>query len=138
MALDRLIAELVLTVGILYMGLSFYNTLGSIMYVSDHLRIIGEGGGININVPDAVIVSTKSGLQLYLVITNVGNNPVIIKQVFANNVTLINDPVKLNPGKYVLINSKLNSINVRIVIIACTETYELCLLYPVNATYYPI
>jgi hypothetical protein len=137
MALDRLIAEAALLTGVLYMGLYLYGMLNQTPTL-DMLQTIKELGSVNLQVPDAVIVDSGAGLRLYLVIVNAGDEPVIIRNIVAQgNASIADTPTRLDPGKYVLITSNARSKSMRLIITACTVNGA-CILYPVNATYYPL
>jgi len=139
MALDRLIAEVILLIGSLYLGYVLFTVVNHMGLAATLMRNIDEIGSTSIYVPDAVIVSNGTVNQLYLVIYNNGHTPVIIRSIYLesiNGTATINYTAYLVPNSYVVLNEQVPYTQCRAYITFCIANTTICMVYGVNVTDY--
>ncbi|MFB6470853.1 MAG: hypothetical protein TU36_006445 [Vulcanisaeta sp. AZ3] len=142
MALDRLIAEVVLLVASLFLGYTLFMVLGHVDLAMSLMNNVERLSSASISIPDAVIVSNGTSNQLYIVIYNNGYVPVYLKSVTlwhnsGRMVLPINDTY-LSPGNYVLLHNTIPYTQCRVSVIFCIVNTTLCMVYTVNTTNYVI
>lgn len=140
MALDRLIAEVILLAGSIYLGYALFTVLSHMGLAISLMNSADQMAGTSIYVPDAVIVGNGTSNQLYLVIYNNGHTTVDLRYVFmdcqGNTVQIGLNNTSLVPGGYVMISRQVPYQQCRISTIFCIANTSLCMVYEVNTTRY--
>ncbi|MGC8543985.1 MAG: hypothetical protein ACP5NQ_08590 [Vulcanisaeta sp.] len=140
MALDRLIAEIILLVGSIYLGYTLFtvvNHIGTAITLANSMSNIASA---SIYVPDAVIVNNGTSNQLYLVIYNNGHIPILIRSIYLESgkdiTTLTTNNMYIQPGNYVIIHNQTTYTQCNVSIIFCIENTTICMVYTTNTTNY--
>jgi hypothetical protein len=141
MALDRLIAEVILLVGSLYLGYALFTVVNHMGIAITFMRNINEIGSTSIYVPDAVIVNNGSANQLYLVIYNNGRMPISIERIYLGGVNgtipiTMNNTAYLTPGNYIILHQQVPYTQCRVYITFCIANTTICMVYSTNTTNY--
>lgn len=82
MAMDRLIAEVMLLIGSIYLGYALFMVLSHMGLAISLMNSINQIAGTSIYIPDAVVVTNGTNNQLYLVIYNNGHTSINLKSVY--------------------------------------------------------
>ncbi len=142
MALDRLIAEVILLIGSMYLGYALFTVLGHMAPMLSLTNSMNQMASASIYVPDAVIVSNETSNQLYLVIYNNGHIPINIREVYIENQgnsTLIDvGNAYLIPGNYIMLRHEVPYTQCRVDIIFCVANTTMCMVYGTNTTQYVV
>ncbi|WP_069807016.1 hypothetical protein [Vulcanisaeta thermophila] len=141
MALDRLIAEVILLVGVVYLSISLFLLINHFVTLMNYAHYINEMSNAYIEVPDAVITSGNRGSNnVYLVIYNVGNEPVVLRGIYGDcggYPLVLNQNVSgtiMEPNQYVVITGTTGGNSCGLSIVYCIVGSELCALKSVNTT----
>ncbi|WP_054842155.1 hypothetical protein [Vulcanisaeta distributa] len=143
MALDRLIAEVMLLIGSIYLGYALFIVLSHMGLALSLVNSINQMASTSIYIPDAVIVTNETTNQLYLVIYNNGHTPINLGKIYMNcqgNTMEIsmNNTYLAPPGNYIIINRQIPYQQCIINTEFCIANTTICMIYKTNTTQYVI
>jgi len=142
MALDRLIAEVMLLVGSIYLGYTLFIVLSHMGTAISLVNSMDQMASASIYVPDAVIITNGTGNQLYLVIYNNGHIAINLREVYMNcqgsTMKIDLNNTYLVPGNYLIIHEQIPYQQCSVSNIFCIANTTICMAYETNTTRYVI
>ena len=142
MALDRLIAEVVLLLGSIYLGYALFTVLSHMGLAISLMNSINQMADASIYIPDAVVVNNGTTNQLYLVIYNNGHTAVNLSRIYltcqGNTLEINMNNTHLAPGNYILITKQVPAQQCSINTVFCITNTTICMVYKTNTTQYVI
>ncbi len=143
MALDRLIAEVMLLVGSIYLGYALFTVLSHMGLTISLMNSINQMASTSIYIPDAVIVTNGTSNQLYLVIYNNGHTAINLNSIYmncrgGNTMKIYMNNTYLAPGNYVIISRQIPYQQCSLNTVFCIANTTVCMIYKTNTTQYVI
>ncbi|GAB6947400.1 hypothetical protein JCM16161A_15300 [Vulcanisaeta sp. JCM 16161] len=140
--MDRLIAEVMLLIGSIYLGYALFMVLSHMGLAISLMNSINQIAGTSIYIPDAVVVTNGTNNQLYLVIYNNGHTSINLKSVYmecqGNAMEMGMNDTYLAPGNYVIITRQIPYQQCVINTEFCIANTTVCMIYETNTTQYVI
>lgn len=138
--MDRLIAEVILLVGTVYLSITLFTLVSHFTTYIDYAHYLNEVSRAYVYVPDAVIVNNGTKNEVYLVVYNEGDEPITLRGLYGNcsgDSLILNQAISgtiLRPSQYVLLSGITNGSSCNLSIMFCIENTTLCMLYPIRTT----
>ena len=142
MALDRLVAEVILLLGSIYLGYALFTVISHMGLAISLMNSINQMASTSIYIPDAVVVNNGTTNQLYMVIYNNGHTAVNLGRIYltcqGNTLEINMNNTHLAPGNYILITRQVPAQQCSINTVFCIANTTICMVYRTNTTQYVI